>query len=45
LSSRILLPPSERGPSTPVPSIVNENRAGVDIMYYLEGGWRRQSLV
>ena len=39
-------PPSgERGPSAPVPSIVDENWAGVDIMYYLDGRWRRQSLV
>jgi len=45
LSSKILLPPSERGPSAPVPSIVNENWAGVDMMYYLDGRWRRQSLV
>ena len=40
-----LLLPSERGPSAPVPSIVYENWAGVDIMYYLDGRWRRQSLV
>ena len=32
LSSRILFLPSERGPSAPVPSIVDENWAGVDIM-------------
>ena len=38
------LPPSERGPSAPVPSIVHENWAGVDIMYYSDGRWRRQSL-
>ena len=43
--SRILLPPSERGPSAPVPSNLYENWAGVDIMSYLDGGWRRQSLV
>ena len=42
---RILLPPSERGPSAPVPSIVYENWAGVDMMYHLDGRWRRQSLV
>ena len=45
LSSRVFLPPSERWPSAPVPSIVDENWAGVDIMFYLDGGWRRQSLV
>jgi hypothetical protein len=45
LSSRILFPPSERAPSAPVPSIVYENRAGVDMMSYLDGRWRRQSLV
>ena len=45
MSSRILLPPSGRGPSAPVPSSVYENWAGVDIMSYLDGGWRRQSLV
>ena len=45
MSSRILLPPSERGPSAPVPSSVNENWAGVDIMYYPDGGWHCQSLV
>jgi hypothetical protein len=45
LSSRILLPPSERAPSAPVPSNVYENWAGVDMMYYLDGRWHRQSLV
>ena len=44
-NSRILFPPSERGPSAPVPSNVYENWTGVDIMYYLDGRWRRQSLV
>ena len=38
-------PPSERAPSAPVPSIPYENWAGVDIMYYLDGRWRCQSLV
>ena len=38
-------PPSERGPSAPVPSIVYENWAGVDIMYQLDGKRRCQSLV
>ena len=42
---RILFPPSERGPSAPVASIVDENWAGVDIMYHLDGRWRRPSLV
>ena len=37
--------PSERGPSAPVPSIVDENWTGVDIMCYLDGRWRCQSLV
>ena len=41
MSSRILLPPSERGPSAPVPSNVDENSAGVDMMYHLDGRWRR----
>ena len=36
---------SERAPSAPVPSIVNENWAGVDMMYHLDGRWRRRSLV
>ena len=43
--SRNLLPPSERGPSAPVPSIVYENWAGVDMMYHLDGKMRLQSLV
>ena len=42
---RIPLPPSERGPSAPVSSIVDENWTGVDIRYYPDGEWRRQSLV
>ena len=42
---RILLPPSERAPSAPVPSIVDENWAGVDMMYHLDGRRHRQSLV
>ena len=37
--------PSERGPSAPVPSIVDENWAGVDMMYYMDGRRHRQSLV
>ena len=41
----ILFPPSERGPSAPVPSIVDENWAGVDMMYYMDGRRHRQSLV
>ena len=45
MSSRILLPPSERGPSAPVPSDMYENWTGVDIMYYLDGRRRCQSLV
>ena len=32
---------SERGPSAPVPSSVDENWAGVDIMSHLDGRWRR----
>ena len=44
LSSRTLLPLRAR-PSAPVPSIMYENWAGVDIMYYLDGRWRCQSLV
>ena len=37
---------TERGPSAPVPSIVHENWAGVDMMYHLDGKKRRcQSLV
>jgi hypothetical protein len=43
--SRILFPPSERGPSAPVPSIVYENWAGVDMMDHLHGRRHRQSLV
>ncbi len=43
--SRILFPPSERGLSAPVPSIMYENWAGVDIMYHLDGRRRLQSLV
>ena len=39
------LQPSARGPSAPVPSNVDENWAGVDMMDYLDGRWRRQSLV
>ena len=35
----------ERGPSAPVPSIVHENWAGVDMMYHLDGRRRLQSLV
>ena len=35
----------ERGPSAPVPSIVDENWTGVDMMYHLDGRWRCQSLV
>ncbi len=31
----------ERGPSAPVPSIMYENWAGVDIMSHLDGRWRR----
>ena len=42
---RILFPPSERGPSAPVPSNMYENWAGVDIMSHSDGRWRRQSLV
>jgi len=45
LSSRILFPPSERGPSAPVPSNLYENWAGVDVMYHLDVRWRLQSLV
>ena len=45
MSSRIIFPPSEHAPSAPVPSSVDENWAGVDIMYYLDGRWRRQALV
>ena len=45
LSSRILFPPSERGQSAPVPSNLYANRAGVDIMYYPDAGWRHQALV
>ena len=45
MSSRILFPPSERGPSAPVPSIVYENWAGVDMMYHLDGRRHHQSLV
>ena len=44
-ATRILLPPSERGPSAPVPSIADENWAGVDIMYYMDGRWQILSLV
>ena len=29
----------------PVPSIVDENWAGGDMMYYLDGRWWRQALV
>ena len=36
---------TERGPSAPVPSIVHENWAGVDMMYHLDGRWRCQSLM
>ena len=36
---------TERGPSAPVPSIVDENWAGVDMMYHLDGRRHRQSLV
>ena len=45
MSFEILLPPSERGPSAPVPLIMYENWAGVDMMYHLDGKWRRQALV
>ena len=45
MSSRILFPPSERGPSAPVPSNLYENWAGVDMMYHLDGRRHRQSLV
>ena len=45
LSSEILFPASQRGPSAPVPSSVYENWAGVDIIYHLDGRWHRQSLV
>ena len=38
-------PSAPKKPSAPVPSIAYENWAGVDIMYYLDGGWRCQSLV
>ena len=44
LSSRILLPPSGAA-AGPVPLIMYENWAGVDIMYQSDGRWRRQSLV
>ena len=44
LSSRILLRPFEHGPSAPVRR-VDENWAGVDMMYHLDGRWHRQSLV
>ena len=36
---------SSLGPSAPVPSIVDENWAGVDMMYHLDIRWRRQTLV
>ena len=36
---------NERGPSAPVPSIMYENLAGVDMMYHLDDRWRCQSLV
>ena len=45
LDGRNLLPPSERAPSAPVPSIVYENWTGVDIMFHLDGRRRLQSLV
>ena len=37
--------PTERAPSAPVPSIVDENWAGVDMMYHLDGRRRHQLLV
>ena len=40
-----LFPPSERGPSAPVPSNMYENWAGVDMMDYLDGRRRLQTLV
>ena len=36
---------SERGPSAPVPSSVDENWTGVDMMYHLDGKRHLQSLV
>ena len=39
------LPPSERGPSAPVPLFMYENWAGVDMMYQLDDRRRRQALV
>ena len=37
--------PGDAARTAPVPSIVYENWAGVDMMYHLDGRRRRQSLV